>query len=222
MFRTMYTPRFFEADSGADGGNSADGSNQSGADSAATKAADQASTTTENKGPSAEEVRASMLKDIGIDDFDSLKSIVEDHNKQVAANQTELEAAKTNFEKANTALGKANSRAEAAEAKLSAFQLGVSNDHLSDALALAKADMADKDKGVKTIDDALKGVLARNPAFKGEQAAKTNADGTAVADQNLGGNPPKTMSLDDFLKLPTVEQNNFQRQHPQEFANIFK
>lgn len=218
MFRTMFKPCFFEADTGADAGNSADGGN----DSAGTQTETQAPTAADNKGPSVEEVRASVLKDLGVDDLDSLKSIVEDHNKQVAANQTELEAAKANFEKTNTALGKANARAEVAEAKLAAFQMGVANDHLSDALALAKADMADKAKGVKTIDEALKGVLARNPAFKGEQAAQTNADGTAVADQNLGGNPPKTMSLDDFLKLSTVEQNNFQREHPQEFANIFK
>ena len=118
---------------GADTGNSAREGKTSGEDSTAAKTATQAAITTENKGPSAEEMRASMLKDIGIDNFDSLKSIVEDHNKQIAANQTELEAAKTNFEKANTALGKANSRAEAAEAKLSAFHLGVSNDHLLDA-----------------------------------------------------------------------------------------
>lgn len=138
--------------------------------------------------PTAEEVQASLLSDLGVDNLDDLKGIIKASNDAKAASQTELENAKANLDKTSKNLEKATSRAEAAEEKLAAFQLGVDDGHINDALALARADLSDKNKGLKTIGDALKGVLERNPAFKGGDAAQVNPDGTnAIAGGNAGG-----------------------------------
>ncbi|KLD61394.1 hypothetical protein WP50_02645 [Lactiplantibacillus plantarum] len=84
----------------------------------------------------------------------------------MAANQSALEAKSGELDKANSKLAKETSRADTAEAQIASINQGVDTDHLSDALAPDKADLASKANGVKTIDEALTGVLERNPAFK--------------------------------------------------------
>lgn len=132
----------------------------------------------------ASDAQAELLKSLGFDNKDDLQSLVDAHNKEVAANQTELEAKSGELDKATTKLSKAESERDNALAQVAALKQGVDSDHLNDALALAKADLAGKVNGVKTIDDALAGVLERNPSFKGDQQGTS----TAVAGANLAGN----------------------------------
>lgn len=136
--------------------------------------------------PSAEDVQTSLLKDLGVDSVDDLKDIIKAHNDAEAANRTDLENAKTNLDKATTATQKAQARAVEAEAQLAAYKQGVAEDHISDALALARVELADKANPAKTIDDALTDVLSRNPSFKGA-GADVNPDGTAVTGTDVTG-----------------------------------
>ncbi|MBQ0836093.1 hypothetical protein KBP51_06380 [Lactiplantibacillus pentosus] len=157
----------------------------------------------------AADARTELLKLLGFDNEDDLKGVVEQHNKDVAANQSELEAKSGELDKATSKLAKETSRAENAEAQVAALKQGVDADHLGDALALAKADLVNKANGVKTIDEALKGVLARNPSFKGAEAAQ----GTAVAGQNLSGGQG-AIAVPDLSKISYGEAAKLKQEHP--------
>ncbi|USZ61399.1 hypothetical protein NHN12_03135 [Lactiplantibacillus plantarum] len=157
----------------------------------------------------AADARTELLKSLGFDNEDDLKGVVEQHNKDVAANQSELEAKSGELDKATSKLAKETSRAENAEAQVAALKQGVDADHLGDALALAKADLVNKANGVKTIDGALKGVLARNPSFKGAEAAQ----GTAVAGQNLSGGQ-SAIAVPDLSKISYGEAAKLKQEHP--------
>lgn len=156
----------------------------------------------------AAEARASFLKDLGVDDADTLKDIIKSHNEQVTANQTKLEAAQTNLDKTAKTLSKETARADTAEAQLAAMKAGVDEAHLNDALALANADLAAKANGVKTIADALASVLERNPSFKGG----AESQGTAVAGTNLGGGGP--VDVPDLTKIGYSEAAKLKAEHP--------
>lgn len=157
----------------------------------------------------ATEARTELLKSLGFDNKDDLKSVVEQHNKDVAANQSALEAKSGELDKATSQLTKETSRADNAEAQVAALKQGVDADHLGDALALAKADLANKTNGVKTIDEALTGVLERNPAFKGTEAAQ----GTAVVGQNLSGGQGN-VAVPDLSKISYGEAAKLKLEHP--------
>lgn len=157
----------------------------------------------------ATEARTELLKSLGFDNEEDLKGVVEQHNKDVAANQSALEAKSGELDKATSKLAKETSRADTAEAQVAALKQGVDADHLSDALALAKADLASKANGVKTIDEALTGVLERNPAFKGAEAAQ----GTAIAGQNLSGGQGN-VTVPDLSKISYGEAAKLKLEHP--------
>lgn len=157
----------------------------------------------------AADARTELLKSLGFDNEDDLKGVVEQHNKDVAANQSALEAKSGELDKATSKLAKETSRADNAEAQVAALKQGVDADHLSDALALAKADLASKANGVKTIDEALTGVLERNPAFKGAEAAQ----GTAIAGQNLSGGQGN-VTVPDLSKISYGEAAKLKLEHP--------
>lgn len=157
----------------------------------------------------ATEARTELLKSLGFDNEDDLKGVVEQHNKDVAANQSALEAKSGELDKATSKLAKETSRADTAEAQVAALKQGVDADHLSDALALTKADLASKANGVKTIDEALTGVLERNPAFKGVETAQ----GTAVAGQNLSGGQGN-VAVPDLSKISYGEAAKLKLEHP--------
>lgn len=204
-------------DTGAGNGGGADpaGTNPAGSEAGGTPATPPA-------GPSADDVRADLFKDLGVDDLDSLKAIIKAQKDADAANHTDLENAKANLDKTSAALSKANQRATSAEAQLAAYKQGVGETHITDALALANADLAAKANGVKTIEDALKGVLERNPSFKSDTAAGVGADGTAVNNGNATGGASAIKTQAELFKMSTAELNAYQKEHPQEFASAFK
>lgn len=219
MFRKRHLI-MFAPDSGAgDGGGapagSAAGTEQGNNAAGGTPPVDPPAT------PTADDVKAGFLKDLGVGSMEDLQAIIKAKADADAANHTDLENAQANLEKANKSVSKEATRADNAEAQLAAYKQGVAADHIDDALALARTDLAVKRDGAKTIEDALKGVLSRNPSFKGE-ASSTNPDGTAVDDGNVAGNGATGMTLSDFVKLDTTKQIQFKNAHPAEFAGLFK
>ncbi|WP_262315379.1 hypothetical protein [Lacticaseibacillus parakribbianus] len=210
----------FAPDAGAGEGGTPAGA-AAGADPAANAAPATPAEPATPTGPSADEVQAGLLKDLGVGSLDDLKAIIEAKNQADAASRSDLENAQANLTKSEKATAAATARADAAEAKLAAVTQGVSADHIDDALALAHADLANKVGGAKTIDDALKGVLDRNPAFKSEAAPAANPDGSAIVGNEPTGNATGT-TLSDFVKMKTAEQLEFKRTHPAEYAGLFK
>lgn len=164
----------FFADNGGDGGDGAEGGEQ-------TPPTPPAGGEIVDVEALQSKAKADFLASLGVTDEDSLKGILEDHNKAVAANQSELESAQGNLTKANDKLGKETSRADAAEAKLAMVTKGVAEDNFGDVLVLANAEVAGKK--AKTIDEAIDNVIGRNPQFAGESAKPKSA----VVDQNITG-----------------------------------
>ncbi|KLD60750.1 hypothetical protein WP50_07750, partial [Lactiplantibacillus plantarum] len=66
-----------------------------------------------------------LLKSLGFDNEDDLKGVVEQHNKDVAANQSALEAKSGELDKATSKLAKETSRADTAEANVRCEKLSV-------------------------------------------------------------------------------------------------
>lgn len=198
--------RLFDADDGGGNGGGEPTSPAPNIDQTQPTPASRADTVDTEK--VAAEARASFLKDLGVDDADTLKDIIKSHNEQVTANQTKLEAAQTNLDKTAKTLSKETARADTAEAQLAAMKAGVDEAHLNDALALANADLAAKANGVKTIADALASVLERNPSFKGG----AESQGTAVAGTNLGGGG--TVDVPDLTKIGYSEAAKLKVEHP--------
>ncbi|WP_270235230.1 hypothetical protein [Lacticaseibacillus suilingensis] len=137
---------------------------------------------------STEPTQADLLKSLGVGSVEDLQGIIEAHNKAEEANHTDLENAKANLDKLTGKLSAADARAVNAEAQLAAFKQGVVEEHVDDALALARVALADKANPAKTIDVALQSVLERNPAFKGDNQPGTNPDGTQAVSGNVAGN----------------------------------
>lgn len=171
---------------------------------------------------STEPTQADLLKSLGVGSVEDLQGIIEAHKKAEEANHTDLENAKANLDKLTGKLSAADARAVNAEAQLAAFKQGVVEEHVDDALALARVALADKANPAKTIDVALQSVLERNPAFKGDGQQAINPDGTSAISGNQGNGAATGTTLTDFLKLTTSEQNDFKRSHPAEFAGLFK
>lgn len=126
--------------------------------------------------------KADMLKSLGFEDEDSLKAIIEAHNKQVEANKGELEKTQGDLTKATKANADLTTNNTELKATVAALKAGVTNEHLSDAMILAKAYIANKDNPAKTFDEAIAAIVKSNPGYTGS----TQAPAAAVND-NLGG-----------------------------------
>lgn len=125
------------------------------------------------------EIQQEFLSGLGFQSADELKAVIDSQKAAEDANKTEVQKAQEELAKEQAAKGDLNDQLLNANAQLAAFQLGVSNDHLADAVALAKIENADD------IGKGLEAVIARNPQFTGQPV--NNPNGSAVVDKNLGG-----------------------------------
>lgn len=129
----------------------------------------------------AEDVKANLLKSLGVESVEDLQAIINAKNEADEANKTELQKANDQAIKLQNDLDSKDDELATAKAQVEALKLGVDDEHLSDAILLAKAENAED------ISKGLESVVKRNPQFKGEVQTKTNSDGTSVLDDNLGG-----------------------------------
>lgn len=128
---------------------------------------------------SAAEIQQAFISELGFKSSDELKAVIESQKAAEDANKTEVQKAQEELAKEQASKGELNEQLINTKAQLAALQLGVSNEHLADAVALAKIENADD------ISKGLEAVIARNPQFTGQPA--TNPDGSSVVDKNLGG-----------------------------------
>lgn len=137
-----------------------------------------------------------LLKTLGIDSTDELKTVVKTQNEATKANQTNLENAQTDLKKANESNTELTSRVASLEASNAVLKAGVTPEHAADATILAQARVSNGQ--AKDIDKAIKDVLKANPQFTGD--AVTGKDGTAIIKENVGGNSEhKKTSMGDMI-----------------------
>lgn len=138
------------------------------------------------------EIQQEFLSGLGFQSADELKAVIDSQKAAEDANKTEVQKAQEELAKEQAAKGELNDQLLNANAQLAAVRLGVSNDHLADAVALAKIENADD------ISKGLEAVIARNPQFTGQPA--NNPDGSAVVPKNLGGGN-QAVTQEDFNKM---------------------
>lgn len=161
----------------------------------------------------AAEIQQAFLSDLGFKSSDELKAVIESQKAAEDANKTEVQKAQEELAKEQAAKGELNDQLLNANAQLAALQLGVSNDHLADAVALAKIENADD------ISKGLEAVIARNPQFKGQPA--TNPDGSSVVDKNLGGGN-KSVTAEEFKTMSYQQRVELFNTNPTLYSQLNK
>lgn len=138
------------------------------------------------------EIQQEFISGLGFQSTDELKAVIDSQKAAEDANKTEAQKAQEELAKEQAAKGELNDQLLNANAQLAAFKLGVSNDHLADAVALAKIENADD------IGKGLEAVIARNPQFTGQPV--NNPNGSAVVDKNLGGGN-QSVTAEEFKSM---------------------
>lgn len=138
------------------------------------------------------EIQQEFISGLGFQSTDELKAVIDSQKAAEDANKTEAQKAQEELAKEQAAKGELNDQLLNANAQLAAFKLGVSNDHLADAVALAKIENADD------IGKGLEAVIARNPQFTGQPV--NNPNGSAVVDKNLGGSN-ESVTAEEFKSM---------------------
>ncbi|MDD7758784.1 MAG: hypothetical protein PT939_04995 [Aerococcus suis] len=133
---------------------------------------------TQAKSKGKKEALNNALKDLGLDSLDDVKAIVEEHNAQEEANQTELDKANKQLETLQAELEKAQANNDTLQARNKALELGVKDDSVDDVITLARQQVNDE----VTIDDAIKSVIDKYSMFSDSE---TKGKPSIVT----GGNP---------------------------------
>ena len=154
---------------------------------------------------SAAEIQQAFISELGFKSSDELKAVIKSQKAAEDANKTEVQKAQEELAKEQASKGELNDQLINTKAQLAALQLGVSNDHLADAVALAKIENADD------ISKGLEAVIARNPQFTGQPA--NNPDGSAVVNTNLGGSNP-SITKDEFDSMTYQQRLNVFNTNP--------
>lgn len=143
---------------------------------------------------------AEVLKGLGFEKIEDLKSVVDTHKQTLENNKTELQKAQeraTNLEKERDgAITNANSVLRLADAKSQAAALGIKPERVDYALKLASIDAIEVKDGVvdsAAIKAALETVLKDLPELKGTFVPP--AGGGEFNGGSNGTKPPLTMEL---------------------------
>lgn len=111
----------------------------------------------------AKKAQEKLLKQLGIEDFNSAKEGLAKFREYQESQKTESEKQAEQLATYQTKAEQAEERAKTLEAQLSALKANVNPDYLDDVLLLAKNKEAD------SIDEAIASVLERHPHFAAVQ-----------------------------------------------------
>jgi hypothetical protein len=113
----------------------------------------------------AKKAQEKLLKQLGIDDFNSAKEGLEKFKEWQESQKTEAQKQKEQLESLSNEKESLASENENLKAQLSALKHGVKADSVEDVVALAERLVSDD----VTIDDAIKQVVEKYPQFSAEE-----------------------------------------------------
>ena len=93
---------------------------------------------------------AEMLKNLGVESTDGLKTIIDKHNKDEEANKTDLQKAQDKLKQVEKDLIKEREAKEEATAKWLAVELGAKKEYVEDLVIIAKSKIT-KDKDMNAV-----------------------------------------------------------------------
>lgn len=118
----------------------------------------------------AKSAQEKLLKDLGIEDFNSAKEGLQKFQEWQDAQKTDAQKKDEQLNQltdTNTSLQAENNTLKA---QLSAMKQGVNSESIEDVVALAERQVSDD----VTLDDAIKSVIEKYPHFKALQETQTN------------------------------------------------
>lgn len=118
----------------------------------------------------AKSAQEKLLKDLGIEDFNSAKEGLQKFQEWQDAQKTDAEKKDEQVNQltdTNTSLQAENTTLKA---QLSAMKQGVNSESIEDVVALAERQVSDE----VTLDDAIKSVIEKYPHFKAVQEVNSN------------------------------------------------
>lgn len=118
----------------------------------------------------AKSAQEKLLKELGIEDFNSAKEGLQKFQEWQDAQKTDAEKKDEQLNQltdTNTSLQAENNTLKA---QLSAMKQGVNSESIEDVVALAERQVSDE----VTLDDAIKSVIEKYPHFKAVQEVNTN------------------------------------------------
>ena len=148
----------------------------------------------------AKKAQEKLLRDLGVEDFESAKDGLAKFKEYQDAQKTDVERQQEALQQAKERESKFNEDISAKDkeiaslnAKITALGLGVNNESIDDVIALAERNVNEE----VTIEDAIKSVIVKYPHFQTTQQASTQATKTG----NPNGSRVKESAdiMDDIL-----------------------
>ena len=148
----------------------------------------------------AKKAQEKLLRDLGVEDFESAKDGLAKFKEYQDAQKTDVERqqealalAKERESKLNEDISAKDKEIASLNAKITALGLGVNNESIDDVIALAERNVNEE----VTIEDAIKSVIDKYPHFQTAQQASTQATKTG----NPNGSRVKESAdiMDDIL-----------------------
>lgn len=190
-------------------------------------AEDQGTDTNDNTNPNTEppvdieatktEAVNELLKELGVDNTDSLKDIIKSQNEASKAKQTDLENAQSDLKKANDSNSELTSQITSLKATNAVLKAGVTTEHLEDATILAQAKV--NNGSSKDFDKAIAEVLKTNPQFKGDAQVQTGSDGTAINGSNTSNNQTD-LTKEEFEKMDYGQRLKVFTEQPEKYKEF--
>lgn len=118
----------------------------------------------------AKSAQEKLLKDLGIEDFNSAKEGLQKFQEWQDAQKTDAQKKDEQLNQLTDTNTSLQSENNTLKAQLSAMKLGVNSESIEDVVALAERQVSDE----VTLDDAIKSVIEKYPHFKAVQEANHN------------------------------------------------
>lgn len=124
-----------------------------------------------------------LLKNLGVDSSDDLKSIVDAKKQSDEQSKSDVEKLQGQLDKSTKSGKELASTVDQLKAENSALKAGISKEHSNDAVILAQAYVTGGQ--AKDIDKAIAMVVKNNPSFVGQKLGK---DGSAIEQNSQNTN----------------------------------
>lgn len=151
----------------------------------------------------AKQAQEKLLRDLGVEDFDSAKDGLAKYQEYLDAQKTEADKQAEEVEKANKTISEKeqtiaekNAEIDTLNAKITALGKGVQRDSIEDVIALAERNVTDD----VTIDDAIEGVLEKYPHFRGgaQPSGQATKPGNPSVNRNEAEYNPFKAKIDKY------------------------
>lgn len=156
---------------------------------------------TQTAQPSADEIKASILKELGVDSVDAAKQSLTAFKQYQDSQKTETQKLQDQLAESQKQLDAAKSAQTISDAKIAALGKGVRADAVDDVIKMVN--------GAEDIGKAIDEVLKKYPVFGGQQEPPATPGHPSFGQNHYAGDKPPDTLTQQFLKAFGI--NNSQK-----------